>query len=154
MYAPQKYYYVDGIERPIGYRRMIERAESGSDMELWGDPGSFKDILYIKDLCQMMCKALTSDNNGGIYNAGTGVKTTLREQIEGIIRVFSPAPEKVRIIERPEKGSFTSFVMDIDNAVQDLGYAPEYDYISYLEDYKKEQQLKRFDRLWQKKDVI
>ena len=38
--------------------------------------------------------------------------------------------------------------MDIDNAKEDLGYEPEYTYIKYLEDYKKEQELKRFDDLW------
>ena len=151
MYAPQKTYYVDGIERSIGYRRMIDCAANGEDMELWGDPEAFKDILYIKDLCQMMCKALTADVQGGTYNAGTGIRTTLREQIEGYIRIFSPHPEKTKIIEKPEKGTFTSFVMDIENARKELGYEPVYDFDSYLKDYKKEWQLKRFDRLWQNK---
>ena len=153
MYAPQKSYYVDGIEKPIGYRFMIDLAASGRDMELWGDPNAFKDILYVKDLCQMMCKALTADVNGGTYNAGTGVRTTLREQIEGYIKVFSPDPENTKITERPEKGTFTSFVMDIENARKELGYEPEYDYISYLKDYKREQELKRFDALWLRKSA-
>lgn len=151
MYAPQKSYYVDGIERPIGYRFMIDLAKQGKDMEIWGDPDAFKDILYIKDLCQMMCRALIADVNGGTYNAGTGIKTTLREQIEGYIRVFSPHPDTIRIIEKPEKGSFTSFVMDIENARRDLGYEPVYNYIAYLEDYKREEELKRFDILWEQK---
>lgn len=40
--------------------------------------------------------------------------------------------------------------MDIDNAKVDLGYKPEYTYLKYLKDYKKEQGLKRFDDLWKK----
>lgn len=48
-----------------------------------GNPDAFKDVLYIKDLCQMMYKALFAEVNGGTYNAGTGIRTTLREQIEG-----------------------------------------------------------------------
>ena len=148
MYAPQKSYYVDGIERPIGYRYMIDRAASGEDLEMWGNPEAFKDVLYIKDLCQMMCKAITANVNGGTYNAGTGLKTTLREQIEGYIRVFSPNPNTARIIEKPSGSSFTSFVMDIQNAREELGYEPVYTYDKYLEDYKKEQELKRFDSLW------
>ncbi|MBQ7070198.1 MAG: NAD(P)-dependent oxidoreductase [Ruminococcus sp.] len=151
MYAPQKSYFVDGIEKPIGYRRMIDKAANGEDIELWGDPDAFKDILYVKDLCQMMKKALTADIDGGTYNAGTGVRTTLREQIEGYIKVFSPCPEKVRIIERPEKDSFVSFVMDIQNARNELGYEPQYRFLDYLKDYKKEQELKRFDELWSQK---
>ena len=34
--------------------------------------------------------------------------------------------------------------MDIENAKEDLGYIPEYDYIAYLEDYKKEMQMNKF----------
>lgn len=148
MYHPQKIYYVNGIEKKIAYRYMIDLASKGQNIELWGDPDAFKDILYVKDLCQMMFKALWTDVDGGIYNAGTGIKTTLQEQIEGIIKIFSPKGCKSEIIYNPNKSSFTSFVMDITNAKKDLGYAPVYTYLKYLEDYKKEQKLKRFDDLW------
>lgn len=148
MYAPEMSYYVDGKEKKIGYRYMIEEAAAGHDIELWGNPSAFKDILYIKDLCQMMYKALFADVDGGTYNAGTGIRTTLREQIEGIIDVFAPEGTHPEIHEIPGDSSFTSFVMDIDNARQELGYEPEYTYIRYLEDYKQEKQLKRFNELW------
>ncbi len=148
MYAPLKTYYVDGVEKKVAYRYMIDQAAKGNDLELWGDPNAFKDILYIKDLCRMMYLALFAKVDGGTYNAGTGIKTTLREQIQGMIDVFSPHPESTKIIEVPTGSSFTSFVMDIENARKDLGYEPEYTYIKYLEDYKKEQELKRFDVLF------
>ena len=101
----------------------------------------------------MMAKALTAQVDGGTYNVGTGIKTTLREQIEGIIRVFSPDNHPSRIIPCPEKPSFVSFVMDVENAKNDLGYSPQYDYISYLRDYKVEMEKKRFDRLWEKRAI-
>ena len=34
--------------------------------------------------------------------------------------------------------------MDIENAKRELGYEPKYDYISYLEDYKKEMKQNKF----------
>lgn len=148
LYNPQKSYFVDGVEKPIAYRYMIDRAIGGKDIEMWGNPNAFKDIVYIKDFCQMMFKALFANVDGGTYNVGTGVKTTLREQISGIVKVFSPKNNPSRIIELPDKPSFTSFVMDIENARKDLGYNPEYDYISYLEDYKKEMSENRFEGLW------
>lgn len=40
--------------------------------------------------------------------------------------------------------------MDIDNARRELGYEPEYTYLKYLQDYKKEQELKRYDNLWKR----
>lgn len=151
LYHPDKYYFVDCVQKPIGYRYMIDKASKGEPIEMWGDPDAFKDILYIKDLCQMMFKALFAKINGGTYNAGTGIRTTLREQIEGMVEVFSPRDNKSVIVEKPDKNSFVSFVMDIDNAKRELGYEPEFTYIKYLEDYKKEQELKRFDELWRKK---
>lgn len=152
LYHPEKYYYVDGVKKPIGYRYMIDRAIAGEDIEMWGNPDAFKDILYIKDLCQMMYKALFANLDGGTYNAGTGIKTTLREQIEGMIEVFSPAGHKSQIIKKPDGAGFTSFVMDIDNARRELGYEPQFTYINYLEDYKKELAENRFAELWKKAD--
>lgn len=148
LYNPEKFYYVDGIKKPIPYRYMIERAMQGQDIEMWGNPNAFKDIVYVKDFCQMMFKALFANVDGGTYNVGTGVKTSLREQIEGMVKVFSPKEKPSKIIECPEKSTFTSFVMDIENAREDLGYVPEYDYISYLEDYKREMEQNRFKGLW------
>lgn len=153
MYSPEKTYYVDCVKCPIAYRYMIDRAIAGQDIEMWGDPDAFKDIVYVKDLCQMMAKAITAQVDGGTYNVGTGIRTTLRQQIEGIVQVFSPDGYTSRIIPRPEKASFTSFVMDIENAKTDLGYSPQYDYIAYLKDYKAEMEKKRFDQLWEKKDL-
>ncbi len=151
LYSPEEFYYVDGVKKPIAYRYMIEKVCRGEDLELWGDPNAFKDIVYVKDLCQMMFKALFANVNGGVYHAGTGVKTTLREQLEGMIRVFAPEGKPTpKLIERPEKPGFVSFVMDIENARRDLGYEPQYDYLAYLEDYKKEREERRFDSLWAK----
>ncbi len=148
LYHPQMTYYVDGKERVIPYRYMIDKASKGEDLEIWGNPDAFKDILYVKDLCQMMFKALFAEVDGGTYNAGTGIKTSLREQIKGILEVFHPLGKDAKIIECPDKPGFTSFVMDIDNAKEELGYTPEYTYKKYLEDYKKERELKRFKELW------
>ena len=141
LYSPEKKYYVDGVEKYIGYRYMIDRAISGENMELGGNPNAFKDIVYVKDFCQMMYKALFANVDGGTYNVGTGKKTTLKEQIQGIIDVFGNGNEIVMCTDKP---SFTSFVMDISNAREELGYNPEYSYIEYLEDYKKEMKMNRF----------
>lgn len=144
LYSPEIYYYVNGEKKYISYRYMIQKAINGEDIELWGNPDLGKDIIYVKDLCQMIYKSLFVSINTGIYNAGTGVKTTMRQQIEGIIKVFSPKNRPSKIIECPEKRDCDDFVMDITNIKEELGYEPKYNYISYLEDYKKEMELNRF----------
>jgi len=150
LYSPDKYYYVNGEKKLISYRYIIDRAIKGEDIEMWGNPELGKDIIYVKDLCQMIYKSLFVDLNGGIYNAGTGIKTTMKEQIEGIIKVFSKENNISKIINCPEKKDCDDFVMDIENAKLDLCYNPEYTYIKYLEDYKKEMELDRFHKKGEK----
>lgn len=146
LYSPEMYYYVDGQKRYISYRYIIQRAINGEPIEMWGNPNLGKDVIYVKDLCQMIFKSLFVNRQTGIYNAGTGIKTTMKEQIEGIIKVFSPKENPSKIIECPEKKNCDDFVMDITNAKEELGYKPKYDYISYLKDYKKEMKLNRFTK--------
>ena len=146
MYSPEMYYYVDGKKKYISYRYMIQRAINGQDIELWGNPNLGKDVIYVKDLCQMIFKSLFVDRDTGTYNAGTGIKTSMREQIEGMIKVFSPKENPSKIIECPEKKDCDDFVMDITNIKEELGYEPQYNYMDYLKDYKKEMELQRFTK--------
>lgn len=148
LYSPDMYYYVNGEKKYISYRYIMQRAMEGKDIEMWGNPNLGKDVVYVKDLCQMIYKSLWAQVEKGTYNAGTGIKTTMRQQIEGIIKVFSPKENPSKIIECPDKKDCDDFVMDIENAKKELGYEPQYDYISYLEDYKKEMEL---NRLWKAK---
>lgn len=144
MYSPEKYYYVNGVKKLISYRYLIEKAIAGEPIELWGDPGRERDIIYIKDLCQLFYKTIISDRDTGIYNAGTGIGTTFQAQIEGIIDVFCPPDKKSEIILCPDKPDSMEYIMDIENARSELGYAPEYSYRKYLLDYKQEMKNNRF----------
>lgn len=148
MYTPDKTYQVDGKPKTVAYRYMIDKAIKGEDLELWGDPNAARDIVYVKDCCQMIYKAIISDLDKGFYNVGTGVTTTLEDQIRGIIEVFSPDPKKTKIIYKPDKGDALSYRMVIDNAVSELGYEPEYYYLDYLKDYKKEMTLNKFEEMY------
>ena len=144
LYSPEKEYYVDGELRKISYRYIIDRAINGEDIELWGNPDQKRDIVYVKDFCQFIYMALFADCESGYFNVGADLMVTMRDQIEGIIKVFSPKDNPSKIIPCPEKRSCDDSHMNIDKARELLGYEPEYDYISYLEDYKKEMNSDRF----------
>ncbi len=138
LWSPIDHYYVDGEIRKIGYRILIDKAIAGEDIEVWGDPNRPKDMVYVKDFCQMLYKALFVDRETGYYNVGTGVGTSLLDQIQGIVDVFSPANKKSKITMRPDMPNAPQYIMDIQPAVQELGYEPQYDYISSLKDMKSE----------------
>lgn len=144
MYSPEEYYYVDGKKKLISYRYIIRRAMNGEPVELWGDPGRVRDMVYVKDFCQMVYKCLIACRSSGHYNVGTGVGTSMKEQIEGIIDVFSPEGKRSEIIYCPEKYDAMEYIMDISNAREEIGYEPEYFYRDYLLDYKKEMDSNRF----------
>lgn len=95
----------------------------------------------------MLVKAIESDTAEGIYNVGTGIPTTLEDQIKGIGKVFSPTGNPCDVVYRPEKPSQNSYLYDISKAVNDFGYKPEYSYIEMLQDIKREMSGHRFDHL-------
>lgn len=138
LYSPVDTFYLDGKIRRVGFRLLIDRAQKGEPIEVWGDPNRVKDMVYTKDFCQMMYKALFVDREKGHYNVGTGVGTSLLDQIKGMIEIFGPENHKSELIMRPDKPNAPQYIMDITPARQELGYVPQYDYIAMLQDMKKE----------------
>ncbi len=146
-YMPEsKTLYHDGEPAKSSYRVMIQRAEAGEQLEVWGDPRKGMDLIYVKDFCQMVYKALfASKDCSGIYNVGTGKLTSLDDLVDGIIEVFSSENAKSKKVYRPEKHDCVNYYMNVDKAKHNLGYDPEFTspYLVF-KDYKKEMQLNRF----------
>ncbi len=149
-YSPYHYYFPNGKKTKRPLYQMIEKAEKGEDIELWGNPNYAKDMVYVDDFSQMLCKATLVNRNEGFYNIGTGIPITLQKQIETIIDVFSPPEKKSKIIYMPNKPYGGGFLMDVSNAKEELGYEPQYDCKKLFEAYKAEMDLKRFDELRKK----
>lgn len=145
LWSPVDYYYVNGEKKPIGYRLLIDKAQKGEPIDVWGDPSRVKDMVYVKDFCQMMYKALfVRDISFGHFNVGTGKGTSLDDQIKGIVSVFGNRGHYSPITYRPDMPNAPQYIMDITPAVRYLNYKPEYDYLSMLRDFKKEMEEKRF----------
>lgn len=136
-------YNVKGVPQKMMHRILIDNALEGKPMEVWGDCTRQKDMIYVKDLCQMFYKACFVDRDNGFYNVGTGIGISLLEQIEGIRDVFG-GEKKSDLIFCPEKPNAPQYIMDIKEAVEELDYHPKYSYIAMLEDMKKERELGRF----------
>ena len=145
LWASEDQYFVDGIKRKIGYRILIDRAISGEVLEVWGDPSRVKDMVYVKDFCQMLYKALFVKREKGHYNVGTGVGTSLLDQIKGIAEVFCSKDKKSEIIMKPEMPNAPQYIMDITPAKDELGYVPQYNYIEILQDMKRNMEYEKYD---------
>ncbi len=146
-YSPYHYYYPKGVKTLRPVYRMIDLAKAGEPIELWGDPNYAKDMVHVYDCAQMMCRAVEANRDRGFYNVGTGMPVTLREQIETIIKVFSPKDKPSPIVLRPDKKAGGGFLMDIENAKTELGYEPQYDCYKLFASYKEEMAVDRFKEL-------
>lgn len=147
LYRPNPYYYVDGIKRMIGYREIINKAKMGLPIEVWGDPSRTKEMLYVKDLARLVENCIESDIQGGIYNVGSLKQVSLEEQIDGIIQVFSEEKKSIKQY-CPEKPNALFNHLDISKTIRELDYSPQYSYIDWLRDFKEEQELNRFEKIW------
>lgn len=146
LYAKDRFFYRDGEKTTLWYRVLIDKAIAGEDLEVWGDPTKVKDMVYVKDFAQMLYLGVIVDRNEGFYNVGTGIGTSLQDQFVIMAEILGDQ-KKSKVSFRPDMPSTGEYVMDITPAIKELGYKPKYDYKSFLIDYKKELEMKRFDSL-------
>lgn len=149
-YSSYHYYYPNGQKTLRPLYKMIEQAKAGLDIELWGDPNYSKDMVYVEDCAQMLCKAVEVNRESGFYNVGTGKPVTLKQQIEAIIEVFSPKDKPSKIVYRPDKKAGGGFIMNVNNAIEELGYKPMFGVKELFEEYKKEMEKDTFDDIRRK----
>ena len=149
-YHPNPTYYVDGRKRWTGQRAIIEQAKRGEEIELWGNPQAARDVFYVKDCTQIIEKCLSADGESGTYNVGTGKVVSRMDQIKGLIEVFGDPCNPSKIVVRSDKPDSPTYLLDISKTVDQLGFVPRYDYLTYLKDLKHEMEVNRFEKLWGK----
>lgn len=144
-YSTNHYIYPKGVKTLRPLYKLIMNAMKGEPLEIWGDPNYAKDMLYVYDLAQMFCLAITNKSlTKGLYNCGTGIPVTLREQMEAIIKVFCPKDKKSNVVVLSDKVAGGGILMDVENAKLELGYSPQYDVVKLFEDFKAEMKAETF----------
>ena len=138
-WQPREFYYYNGEKKYIAYRKIIRQAINSEPIEIWGNCKVKRDMVYIKDLEQLVIKSIEKEVDSSIYNVSTGEGTTLEEEIKAIVRVFCPSNSPSPIIYRPEISVIESnHRYSIDNAVKEIGYEPQFDCEAMFRDMKKE----------------
>lgn len=147
VYHPNPYTYTDGKKVMVSDRLLMQKAEKGEPIEIWGDPNRLLETCCVEDFLQIVEKCAESSLDGGLYNIGSG-GSSLDERIHAIVDVFSPSDHKSVISYAPEKRSATQFVLDISKTKSELGYEPHYSWKDYCEWFVKEREAQRFAKLW------
>lgn len=148
--GPHGGFHKDGIYQKSGLQIFIDKAQHGETIEVYGDPTTTKDILYVKDLTLGVINALKKIESNGFYNIGYDENFRLYDIVEAIVETFSPCNSVSKIIQRPDipnNGSFPR--MDVSKLKNDIGFEPEYsDIIDIMKDYKYELHRGVYPRLF------
>ncbi len=97
----------------------LDRIAAGKEIEIWGDGSVTRDFIDVRDLADLCVIAGTSRRDG-VYNAGSGVGTSLNELLQSIRQVtgknITPNYKPGRLIDTPIS------VLDCALAGKDFGW--------------------------------
>lgn len=150
-YKPNPYYCVDGEKRWLGWRYIIEQAINGNTLEIWGNPNSIKEMVYVGDFVNMMECCINAEHDGGVYNMGCGHPVSIEYQIRMIAKIFN-SNKKSNIVYKPEKPSSPQFVLSIEKSRRELGYEPKFDFEAMLNSFKHDMETEPMAKIWGKKE--
>lgn len=149
-YQPNPYYSLNGLQKMLPWRFIMNQAIAGNPIEVWGDPNRKKELLYIKDFTKAVECALKSEAEG-MFNLSGDRPYTLEEQIDGIIEVFCPESKRSEKAYYPDKPDTPQNLLDPAKANAILNWNPEYSWVDALKDMKEEMSTEPFAQLWGKK---
>jgi len=122
------------------FHQMIMKALKSEDIEIWGEHTTVRDMIYIKDVINLIIKTIESKDAHGLYNIGSGNGVTIEDEAKSIINAFSPIANKSKLIYKPdiEELRKKSTIFDSTKARKEFNWKPLFDYYDSMVDYKKE----------------
>lgn len=129
---------------------LYERCIKGEEIEVWGDPTVKKELLYIDDFTEAICKAIEHKEACGIFNLPGDRPYTLEEQIDGIISAYCPQNSQIKKVYCPSKPSSPQNLLCGEKAYSALGWKAQ---ISWPEACKRTAIAARnniFEKIWGK----
>jgi UDP-glucose 4-epimerase len=88
---------------------------------IYGDGAQTRDYVYVGDVVRAVVAALGAD--GGVYNVGTGVETSVLELYAAVER--AAGVERAPVHEPARAGELQRSVLDVSLAARELGWRPE-----------------------------
>jgi UDP-glucose 4-epimerase len=102
----------------------MDRMKKGQPITIYGDGQQTRDFVYVKDVVQALMRGATSSQGFGVYNVGTGIRTSLLNLYETVADLtrYKLSPE----MADPRKGDILYSESSIEKISQDLGFRPKY----------------------------
>jgi UDP-glucose 4-epimerase len=119
-------------QRPdMGFHRFLTAVRDGKPITVYGDGEQTRDFTFVADIVAANLAAAARGRPGSVYNIGGGSRVTLNHVLELIGKVTG---KPVAIHREPEqKGDMRHTYADTSAARRDLGFAPQVDLESGLD---------------------
>ena len=115
---------------------LIRRVLSDEDpFEVWGSPDVVRDFLYVKDVVKGALLVLEKGESMRPYNLGSGVKITIGDVVNSILKATDRNPKVVYDESKPTTIPFK--LSSIDRIQNELGFIPDYSFGSGIEETVK-----------------
>jgi UDP-glucose 4-epimerase len=101
----------------------LERMAADEPTQVFGDGGQSRDFIYVGDVARAMLAA--EGHDGGVYNVGTGVETTVLD-LHALCRRVSGSDREPELAP-PRLGDLRRSILDPTKAERELGWRPDYD---------------------------
>lgn len=102
--------------------RFIDNIKQGKPPVIFGDGKQTRDFVSAKDVAELICLLIKNEKAiGQVFNAATGVPTTINHLAETILKLFCSNLEPVH--KEPRKGDIRDSYADITKA-KEIGYTP------------------------------
>lgn len=100
--------------------KMLDAIDRGEPVTLFGDGSQAYDFVYVIDCAAANVCAMKAESSDRFYNVGTGVRTSLKELAEIVLRITG---SDAGIRYEPQGLTFVkNRIGDPTNATNDLGY--------------------------------
>lgn len=114
--------------------QLAHQIKEGENPKLFKYGEQFRDFIYVFDVAEANIVAMRS-NAKGIFNVGTGRKTTFNEVVE-ILNKLLQANKKTTYIDNPyERFYQCETLADMKKTKQELNFSARYDTIQGIKDY-------------------
>lgn len=104
--------------------KFICNALSGKPLTVYGKAKGRRDYIYIKDVCKAIYLSLMNYNKYGIFNIGSGKKTSSKELAKAVVQGFESESKIIMLTDKPEDASET--YLDVSKAEAELGFSCEF----------------------------
>jgi UDP-glucose 4-epimerase len=104
-------------------RTMLQHAQAGTTLEIWGDGGNVRDYIYIDDVVEATLRLIRLPQHCGTYNLGSGVGHSIN-QVKAVVEQV--CGRGLDTTYRAARGmDVRSVVLDNAHLTAQLGWRPD-----------------------------